>query len=467
MVTEEDLIRTVVTAYTNGWRQVKLYFMCGLPTETDEDVLQIARLAHEVIKAGRAATGSRDIRCTVSIGGFVPKPHTPFQWASMATPGDDRPPAAAAQAGDQRRPVARQGDRLPLPRRPAVADRGPAGPGRPPGRRGDPAGLGGRAAASTAGPSTSRTSAGSTRRREALPAFGVDLDWFTTRERDEHEVLPWDHLDSGLDKEWLWQDWQDSLQEYEQDDCRWTPCFDCGVCPSMDTEIQIGPTGRKLLPLTPVKHRAEPSQEHTHPPEAQPEQNQAPVVQRIRIRYAKRGPLRFTSHRDFARAFERAVRRAGVPDRVLAGLHPAPEDLVRERGADRRRERGRVPGDRAAGRGRPGAAARRRWTRRSRPGWTCSRRSTARPGPAWPTASTRRAGGSSCRRVSTRPTLEARWPPSSAADEVLVERMTKQGRRRFDVRARRSRRSTARPAMGYLALPARHGVRYLTSSCGR
>ena len=86
MVTEEDLIRTVVTAYTNGWRQVKLYFMCGLPTETDDDVVQIAKMAHEVIKAGRAATGSKDIRCTVSIGGFVPKPHTPFQWASMASP---------------------------------------------------------------------------------------------------------------------------------------------------------------------------------------------------------------------------------------------------------------------------------------------------------------------------------------------------------------------------------------------
>ncbi len=80
----------------------------------------------------------------------------------------------------------------------------------------------------------------------------MDLDWYTTRERDELEVLPWDHLDSGLDKDWLWQDWQDSVAEYEQDDCRWTPCFDCGVCPSMDTEIQIGPTGRKLLPLTPV-----------------------------------------------------------------------------------------------------------------------------------------------------------------------------------------------------------------------
>jgi hypothetical protein len=89
---------------------------------------------------------------------------------------------------------------------------------------------------------------------EVLPAFGVDLDWFTTRERDQSEVLPWDHLDSGLDKDWLWQDWQDAVGGYEQDDCRWTPCFDCGVCPSMDTEIQIGPTGKKLLPLTPVNH---------------------------------------------------------------------------------------------------------------------------------------------------------------------------------------------------------------------
>ena len=170
MVTEEDLIRTVVTAYTNGWRQVKLYFMCGLPTETDDDVLQIARLAHEVIKAGRAATGTKDIRCTVSIGGFVPKPHTPFQWASMATPGGHRRPAAAAQAGDQRGPVAGPGDRLPLPRRRAVADRGPAVPRRPPGRRGHPAGLGaGAALRRLVGALLVRT-AGSTRRPRCCPA---------------------------------------------------------------------------------------------------------------------------------------------------------------------------------------------------------------------------------------------------------------------------------------------------------
>ncbi len=83
MVTEEDLIATVSAAYGAGWRQVKLYFMCGLPTETDEDVLQIAEVAKRVIETGRQVSGRRDIRCTVSIGGFVPKPHTPFQWAAQ------------------------------------------------------------------------------------------------------------------------------------------------------------------------------------------------------------------------------------------------------------------------------------------------------------------------------------------------------------------------------------------------
>src|SRR4029450_2028835 len=78
MVTEEDLIRTVATAYGNGWRQGKLYFMCGLPTETDEDVLQIAELAKRVIEVGREVSGSRDVRCTVSIGGVVAEAPTPL-----------------------------------------------------------------------------------------------------------------------------------------------------------------------------------------------------------------------------------------------------------------------------------------------------------------------------------------------------------------------------------------------------
>ena len=123
MVSKDDLIRTVSTAYAQGWRQVKLYFMCGLPTETDEDVLEIAEMAHDVIRAGREAAGHKDIRCTVSIGGFVPKPHTPFQWAAQCAPEVDRRPAAQAARRDQRRPLARPQRRHALPRRRAVAGR--------------------------------------------------------------------------------------------------------------------------------------------------------------------------------------------------------------------------------------------------------------------------------------------------------------------------------------------------------
>ena len=81
-----------------------------------------------------------------------------------------------------------------------------------------------------------------------LSGTGVDVDWFTTRQREYDEVLPWDHLDSGLDKDWLWQDWEDAVAAAQDpeavedvEDCRWTPCYDCGVCPDMGTETQIGP----------------------------------------------------------------------------------------------------------------------------------------------------------------------------------------------------------------------------------
>ncbi|MGH3680254.1 MAG: TIGR03960 family B12-binding radical SAM protein [Natronosporangium sp.] len=251
MVSEEDLIRTVVTAYTNGWRHVKLYFMCGLPTETDEDVRQIARLAQEVIRAGRAATGSREIKCTVSIGGFVPKPHTPFQWAGQC-PAEvvDRRLAMLKQEINTDRSIGRAIGYRYHDGQPSVIEgllsRGDRRVG---------------AVIRRAWQQGARFDGWSEHfsyqrwldaAAETLPEHGLDLAWFTTREREQTEVLPWDHLDSGLDSDWLWQDWQAALAQAEQDDCRWTPCFDCGVCPSLDTEIQIGPTGRKLLPLTPV-----------------------------------------------------------------------------------------------------------------------------------------------------------------------------------------------------------------------
>lgn len=252
MVTEEDLINTVATAFGNGWRQVKLYFMCGLPTETDEDVLQIAELAARVIETGRQVSGTRDIRCTVSIGGFVPKAHTPFQWAGQASAEtiDDR----LMKLRDAIRQNRNYGKAIGLryhDGKPGIVEgllsRGDRRVGRVIERVWR---EGGKFDGWSEHFSYERwTNAAA----EELAPFGVDLDWYTTRERGYEEVLPWDHLDAGLDRDWLWEDWQDALDESEVEDCRWTPCYDCGVCPQMDTEIQIGPTGKVLLPLTVTK----------------------------------------------------------------------------------------------------------------------------------------------------------------------------------------------------------------------
>ncbi|WP_019855072.1 TIGR03960 family B12-binding radical SAM protein [Actinopolyspora mortivallis] len=251
MVSEEDLIRTVSTAFSSGWRQVKLYFMCGLPTETDEDVLQIAAMAKEVIRAGREVSGRKDIRCTISIGGFVPKPHTPFQWASQAHPDtvDERMRKLRKEITSDRRLGRSIGVRY-HDGKPSLIEgllsRGDRRVGHVIERVWR---SGGRFDGWNEHFSFDRWVSAAA---EVLPPLGVDLDWFTTRERSEDEILPWDHLDSGLDKEWLWTDWQDALAAREQDDCRWTPCFDCGVCPTMGTDIEVGPSDRPLLPITPV-----------------------------------------------------------------------------------------------------------------------------------------------------------------------------------------------------------------------
>ena len=228
MVTEDDLIKTVTTAYASGWRQVKLYFMCGLPTETDEDVLAIAALAQRVIQAGRSATGRHDIRCTVSIGGFVPKPHTPFQWAAQCSHEtvDARLRALGAEMRADR--GLRQGDRVPLPRRQAVDRRGAAVARRPAGGEGHPGRRGRTAAGSTAGARHSRSSAGSGARLLRWPRTA--WTWpgtppgsaATTRSCRGTTWMPgWSGTGCGR------TGWRPSTPTgaAEVEDCRWTPCF--------------------------------------------------------------------------------------------------------------------------------------------------------------------------------------------------------------------------------------------------
>ena len=163
-----------------------------------------------MIAKGREVSGRNDIRCTVSIGGFVPKPHTPFQWAAQLD--HETTDARLRKLRDVVRADKRYGR--------AIGFRYHDGkPGIIEGllSRGDRrVGAvieqvwrdGGRFDGWSEHFSYDRwVEAAET----ALAGTGVDLDWYTTRERDYDEVLPWDHLDSGLDKDWLWADWEDAL----------------------------------------------------------------------------------------------------------------------------------------------------------------------------------------------------------------------------------------------------------------
>ena len=187
----------------------------------DEDTLGIAELARQVVEVGKRSTRSRRAaRC--SVGGFVPKPHTPFQWF-----GQNGPRSCSRKIGLLR-------DELQAARQAKVkwhdpqatfaegiASRGDRRIGRVIERVWRGGGTfqewSEHFSLSTAGPTR-------------WPAEGLDPDWYVTRHRTAEEILPWDHIAAGLHRDFLWQDWQAALAEHGLPDCRWTPCYDCGVC---------------------------------------------------------------------------------------------------------------------------------------------------------------------------------------------------------------------------------------------
>ena len=226
LITEEDLYSAVDAAFSQGWRRVKLYFLIGLPTERDEDVIGIAEL-------GAPLRGDRPAPPEVGhrhrLGGRI-RPQAPHA-LPVVRPGHRRPscsarstccastpgrPGASPSAGTSRRPrppraLASRGDR----RMGAVIERvwRAGGTFQEWSERFDLALW-----------------------EDALAAEGLSLDEVAHRHRDQHEPLPWDHISAGLHRDFLWTDWQDALAEAGVEDCRWTPCYDCGACTEFGLE---------------------------------------------------------------------------------------------------------------------------------------------------------------------------------------------------------------------------------------
>lgn len=219
LIREEDLYGAVDSAYSQGWRRVKLYFLTGLPTETDEDTLGIAELSRNCVEIGKKYT--KGASATVSVGGFVPKPFTPFQWFGQNTTEElTRKVHLLKDATRKSRGVqlkwhdpkatliegiASRGDRRLAPVIEDVWRRGGVF-------------------------QEWSEHFNQDLWLESMARHGLDYEWYTYRHRTEDEVLPWDHLSAGLHNDFLWQEWRDALNEVGLEDCRWTPCYDCGAC---------------------------------------------------------------------------------------------------------------------------------------------------------------------------------------------------------------------------------------------
>ena len=219
LIREEDLYGAVESAFSQGWNRVKLYFLTGLPTETDEDTLGIAELARNCVAIGRRH--SNRITVSTSVGGFVPKPQTPFQWFGQNTVEElQRKINLLRDATRRERGVQLKWHDPKATLAEGIASRGD--------RR-----LG--AVIEDVWRNGGTFQEWSEKFdvalwQDAMARHGLSTDWYVHRHRDEAEVLPWDHISAGLHKDFLWQDWQDALVASGIEDCRWTPCYDCGAC---------------------------------------------------------------------------------------------------------------------------------------------------------------------------------------------------------------------------------------------
>jgi radical SAM family uncharacterized protein len=219
LIREEDLYEAVESAYSEGWRRMKLYFLTGLPSETDEDTLGIAKLARKCVEIGKKYHKYPSV--TVSVGGFVPKSNTPFQWFGQNTVTElqrkiyllrdelRRDHGVQLKWHDPKTTLIE-----------GVFSRGDR-------RLGDVL----ESVWRTGGTFQEWTEYFELERWEtALADAGLSPEYYANRHRHIDEALPWDHLSAGLHKDFLAQDWADALAEVGLPDCRWTPCYDCGAC---------------------------------------------------------------------------------------------------------------------------------------------------------------------------------------------------------------------------------------------
>jgi radical SAM family uncharacterized protein len=317
--TNADMIAAAEVAFARGWNLIKVYAMIGLPSETDEDLEELAKLAERILDAGRKV-GNRKVSVKVSVGPFVPKSWTPFQWEPFVPVPELRRrigllrerfrrirPAPARAKLTWNEPEESQLE--------ALLSRGDRRLAQVIARAHD---LG---AVFDGWGECSRLDAW----RRAFTEGGLDLE-AALGARDLVATLPWDVLDAGVRKGYLKAERRRSFIEAETPDCRWGDCMRCGIPgDGLDTQLAL-PTLPAVGQAAPELARAKNAAYRLRPlprilPASEP-LSQPGRFARYRFTFQKLGDARWLSHRNVMDLLERALRASAVPVCYTQGYNP-------------------------------------------------------------------------------------------------------------------------------------------------
>lgn len=303
--TDEEYEETLIKLFTEGWENIKLYFMIGLPTETITDIDGLIDMAVRALRKGREITGRR-INVNVGISTFVPKSHTPFQWLGQEAFGNLRQKQDYLRKIFKRKGVNFKGQHVENSLMEAVFSRAD------------------REAAlllEEAWKAGCRFDGWSEqfdfdKWLFASRKIGLDLYSYASRNIPLDEELPWDFIDTGITKDFMKSEYNNALQQKITPDCR-DVCYGCGLgCKEQKPEVRGQDTENFKSQISnfqfPIKHN-------------NVESYKINVPTRMRVRFSKTGEMRYLSHQELMTAILRALRRAQVPVAYSAGFHPHPK----------------------------------------------------------------------------------------------------------------------------------------------
>ena len=307
-ITEEDLIATCTEAFALGWRVIKFYFMIGLPTETEQDINEITQLVQKAMAVRSSGPGKGKKQINVSVGTFVPKPHTPFQWERQLSQEESKQNIRRLQNGLPRKGCNFRYHSPQISFLEGVFSRGDR-------RLSRLMELAWQAGARLDGWDEHFDLS---RWQKAAELCQLDLDEFL-RAREMDEILPWQHLQTGVDLQFLKDELEKARGEVYTPDCRYHACQKCGLC-DFETLFPIvyNRSGKEVDTEKPCSTLID---KDTTTSNRSVETGHFKYI----VHYSRSGDICFLGHLEILQVIFRTLRRAKVTTNYSQGFNPSPK----------------------------------------------------------------------------------------------------------------------------------------------